>query len=189
MQQLEWQHLGSLSRNAAGLQHIDLSDSDGLAVMFQTIHRAEIRDSVRVEVIVEKDEAAVPRVSEVLLTAGEGVSIRPTDLRAVTKADLEEILDRSMIMYVVVEGHEHLVAFGDVRDQLTEAGKKRKRTQLSDRFLKEIADKVAAGMSTREIADSHPPDGVDRSTAHRWIERARYRGFLPPKEGDDDARS
>ena len=57
---------------------------------------------------------------------------------------------------------------------------RRRRRALTDDFLQRIAEQYQAwsddGRAVSELAEAH---GVNRSTASRWVQAARDRGFLP----------
>jgi hypothetical protein len=102
--------------------------------------------------------------------------------RPVTRADVQRVIDR---FGEYVEYARAAITVGGPPQLPPGERRQPDRRELTDAFMQLIADQyrewsAGKGRAVTAIANAH---GVNRSTASRWVDAARNRGFLPPKGG------
>lgn len=141
----------------------------------------------RLEVRVDCSDG-VPRVTRLELAAVDGGrEIRATDLRAIKVEDLVEAIVSACMLPAERTDDGMVILDRDVEPRSNVArlrvARRNERRKVTDELLQRVAA-VYQAEPDRPVLEIQRVLGVSRSTAFRYVQVARERGFLAEKEGE-----
>lgn len=142
----------------------------------------------RLEVRVDSSDG-VPRVTRLELVAVDGGrEVRATDLRAIKVEDLVEAIVSACMLPAERTDEGMVILDRDVEPRSNVArlriARRNERRKVTDELLQRVAA-VYRAEPDRPVLEVQRVLGVSRSTAFRYVQVARERGFLAEKDGEN----